>query len=174
MCDDKIIVATHATPAGTLVLGVWHDTLCLCDWQVSRRHAGNLLRLRRALGAPWQEGDAGLLAAARQQIDEYFAGIRQVFSLPIGFSGSEFQNKVWETLQSIPYGNTLSYASLAQKVGRPAAVRAVANAVGANPISILVPCHRIIGSNGSLTGYAGGLSAKRLLLQLEGLLPSRP
>ncbi len=115
-----------------------------------------------------------MLAAARQQIDEYFAGIRQVFSLPIGFSGSEFQNKVWETLQSIPYGNTLSYASLAQKVGRPAAVRAVANAVGANPISILVPCHRIIGSNGSLTGYAGGLSAKRLLLQLEGLLPSRP
>ncbi len=171
MCDDKIIVATHATPVGTLVLGVWHDVLCLCDWSASRRHDNNLSRVQRALGAVVQEGETPLFANVRRQLDEYFSGCRRTFSLPLCFTGSEFQNSVWEALQLVPYGNILSYASLAQKIGRPAAVRAVAGAVGANPLSIVVPCHRIIGSDGSLTGYAGGLPAKRLLLQIEGSLP---
>ncbi len=172
MCDDRIIVTTHATPAGTLVLGVWHDALCLCDWQTSRRHAANLSRVQRALGAAVQEGEVALLAVVRQQIDEYFSGRRRAFSLPLLPAGSKFQNSVWTALSAIPYGTTCSYAMLARQLGCSAAVRAVAAAVGANPLSIVVPCHRVIGSDGSLTGYAGGLPAKRMLLQIEGSLPA--
>ena len=110
--------------------------------------------------------------AARLQLDEFFRRQRTAFDLPLLFVGTAFQKQVWTELLRIPYGTTLSYGEMAQNLGIPKAVRAVANANGANPISIIAPCHRVIGSNGTLTGYGGGLEAKRYLLELEGLTPS--
>lgn len=103
-------------------------------------------------------------------LDRYFAGKARTFDIATTFNGTALQQAVWRALQGVSCGETLTYAQLAQRVGKPKAVRAVANAVGRNPISIIVPCHRIIGSNGSLTGYAGGLDRKRQLLALEGAL----
>jgi methylated-DNA-[protein]-cysteine S-methyltransferase len=106
-------------------------------------------------------------AAARQQLEEYFAGERRVFDLPLAQRGTLFQQLVWRELRRVGYGETTTYAALASRIGRPTAIRATGAANGANPVSIIVPCHRVIGSNGSLTGYGGGLEAKRLLLELE-------
>jgi len=113
---------------------------------------------------------AALLKQAQQQLNDYFAGRRRSFDLPLRLdTGTPFQNAVWQALTAIAYGTTCSYAALAQRLQRPSAVRAVAAAVGRNPLSILVPCHRVIGSRGQLTGYAGGLTRKRALLHLEGV-----
>ena len=105
--------------------------------------------------------------AVREQLAEYFAGARQAFDLPLQLAGSPFQLRVWQELVRIPYGSTITYAQLGQRIGRPAASRAVGQANSRNPISIIVPCHRVIGSSGKLTGYAGGLDAKRWLLDWE-------
>jgi len=107
------------------------------------------------------------LRSARHQFEEYFAGTRQTFELPLHPHGTPFQLEVWGALLAIPYGETTSYAAIAQRIGRPNAVRAVGAANGANPLSIIVPCHRVIGSDGDLTGYGGGLPAKRWLLAHE-------
>ena len=120
------------------------------------------------------EGDgtaaaARILAETRRQLTAYFAGRRRAFELPLAPAGTEFQLAVWRGLRDIPYGATLSYGELARRIGRPAAVRAVGAANGANPISIIVPCHRVIGQNRRLTGYGGGLPAKRKLLEIEGI-----
>ena len=101
------------------------------------------------------------------ELEEYFAGHRKIFDIPVVFTGSEFQCTVWEELMKIPYGRTISYGELARRIHNPKAVRAVASANATNPISILVPCHRVIGSNHKLTGYGGGLDAKKGLLELE-------
>ena len=105
---------------------------------------------------------------AVKQISEYFTGSRQEFDLPILLSGTEFQRQVWQELRSIPFGQTVSYGDLARAIGKPSAVRAVGAANGDNPVSIIVPCHRVIGSDGGLTGYGGGLERKRWLLKHEG------
>ena len=110
-----------------------------------------------------------ITAKAAQELDEYFAGGRKTFDLPLLFVGTEFQEKVWNTLLEVPYGETRSYGWMAKRIGNPKAVRAVGTANGSNSISIFAPCHRIIGSNGSLTGYGGGLPAKKFLLELEGV-----
>ena len=107
------------------------------------------------------------LSLAVQQLDEYFSGRRTRFDLPLAAAGTEFQQAVWTALTHIPYGGTYSYGELAARIGRPRAVRAVGLANGRNPISIVVPCHRVIGANGALTGYGGGLERKRFLLELE-------
>jgi methylated-DNA-[protein]-cysteine S-methyltransferase len=106
-------------------------------------------------------------AAAAQQLAAYFAGELTAFDLPIAPTGTDFQRSVWAALQTIPYGQTWSYGQLADKIGKPAAVRAVGLANGRNPVAIVIPCHRVIGSDGSLTGYGGGLDRKRFLLDLE-------
>jgi len=128
----------------------------------------------------WWSGPRGdvrrsdtLLAAASRQVEEYFAGERTMFDLPLKLSGTPFQERVWDELRRIPYGETISYGELARRVGQPTASRAVGAANGRNPISILVPCHRVVGSNGQLTGYGGGIDAKRWLLQWETSLVSR-
>lgn len=108
-----------------------------------------------------------VLACACRQIDEYFAGVRRDFDLPLALQGTPFQRLVWQALLAIPYGVTTSYAAIARDIRRPAAVRAVGAAVGRNPVSVIVPCHRVLGSNGSLTGYAGGLWRKVRLLAIE-------
>ena len=108
-----------------------------------------------------------LLLCAQRQLNEYFSGSRKVFSLPLALTGTPFQRKVWQQLTQIPYGEVRSYGQIAQAVGNPKACRAVGAANHCNPIPILVPCHRVVGANGSLTGYAGGFWRKNLLLQLE-------
>ena len=120
------------------------------------------------------EGDgsvaaASILAETERQLGEYFAGQRREFELPLAPAGTEFQQKVWRSLRGIPSGQTISYAALAQCIGQPKAVRAVGAANGANPIAIIIPCHRVIGAGGRLTGYGGGLQAKKTLLELEGV-----
>lgn len=112
-------------------------------------------------------GETPLLRQAASQLDEYFQGRRRVFDLPLAPQGTVFEQDVWKALQTIPYGETRSYADIARQVGSPSACRAVGRANGWNPISIIIPCHRVIGANGKLTGYAGGLTIKQYLLELE-------
>lgn len=116
--------------------------------------------------SPGREVEA-VLDAARRQLDEYFSGRRTCFELPLEPRGTEFQRRVWAALLEIPHGRTVSYGHVAARVGSRAAVRAVGGAVGANPLAILIPCHRVVGANGALTGFGGGLGRKRLLLELE-------
>lgn len=132
---------------------------------------GNLVRLHFAherdhVEADWVRDDAAL-EFARTQLDEYFAGARTVFDLPVRLHGTPFQVEVWEQLRRIPYGETISYGELADRVHRPGAARAVGSANGQNPIAIVVPCHRVIGADGSLTGFGGGLEWKQWLLTRE-------
>lgn len=122
-----------------------------------------------ARAADWCEQQTALLDGARRQLEDYFAGSRQCFDLPLAARGTDFQLRVWTCLRDIPFGQTRSYADIARILGQPAAVRAVGAANGRNPLAIVVPCHRVIGADGSLTGYAGGLDRKRALLSLEGI-----
>ena len=126
--------------------------------------------LTRHLGPEPQREDPAALAQALTQLHEYFAGTRHTFDLELDARGTPFQEAVWDEIARIPYGTTTTYGEIAHRIGRPRASRAVGSAVGANPLSILIPCHRVIGSGGSLTGYGGGLDAKVALLQLEGVL----
>lgn len=121
--------------------------------------------------ADWQAGNHPLLGEAKRQLDEYFAGKRRDFDLPLAPRGTDFQRDVWQALRAIPFGQTWSYAQLAAKIGKTSAMRAVGAANGRNPIPIIVPCHRVIGADGSLTGFGGGLPTKEFLLRLEGALP---
>lgn len=162
-----IITCTYQSPCGVLRLGALGGKLCLCNWLGGKRCQAADGRLMRLLSAEMQEGCCPTLIEAASQLDEYFARRRRAFSVELLFAGSDFQRRVWEELLSIPYGSTVSYGEMARRIGRPRSVRAVANANGANAISIFAPCHRVIGSDGSLTGYAGGLSAKEFLLELE-------
>jgi methylated-DNA-[protein]-cysteine S-methyltransferase len=113
------------------------------------------------------EANAQVLAEATRQLDEYFAGQRRGFDLPLALEGTAFQRRVWDALRDIPYGETTSYGRLASEIGQPTAARAVGLANGRNPVSIIVPCHRVVGADGSLTGYGGGLDRKQRLLDLE-------
>ena len=162
-----IITRKYEAPCGTLLLGSFGDRLCLCDWQTEKhqKRVGN--RLCRLLDAEFEEGSSEVLDRTINQLDEYFKGNRREFDIPLLFVGTEFQTKVWHTLLARPYGKTVSYGEMARWIGLPKAVRAVANANGANSISLLVPCHRVIGSDHSLTGYGGGLAVKEYLLKLE-------
>ena len=117
--------------------------------------------------------DDARCASVRAQLDAYFRGELRAFDVDVAPRGTEFQRRVWDELRRIPYGETISYRALAERIGRPAAVRAVGRANATNPIPILVPCHRVIGADGSLTGYAGGMDAKRALLDLEAGRASR-
>lgn len=114
-----------------------------------------------------------LLKSAVKQLRGYFSGKIKEFDIPLETAGTEFQKDVWEALKSIGYGERVSYGDIARRIGRPKAVRAVGAAIGKNPLSIIIPCHRVIGSNGKLTGFAGGLSTKEFLLNLESPAPSR-
>jgi methylated-DNA-[protein]-cysteine S-methyltransferase len=127
---------------------------------------------RVLLGPMDEDTGSGILDEAERQLGEYFAGRRQAFELALEFHGTDFQRRVWQALLSIPFGETRSYLDIAVQIGNPTAVRAVGAANGRNPISIIAPCHRVIGSSGALTGFAGGLDTKLLLLSLEGYQPA--
>jgi methylated-DNA-[protein]-cysteine S-methyltransferase len=124
-----------------------------------------------AIDPSWRRDDDAF-ADVREQFEQYFAGARREFELPLAMAGNEFECRVWDALREIPYGETTSYGAIAKRVGSPGAPRAVGLANGRNPIAVIVPCHRVIGADGSLTGYGGGLERKRFLLDLEaGVLP---
>lgn len=155
------------SPVGEMILGSIDGRVCICDWALEKRRATIDRRICRILNAEFEEGGSPAIEKMVEELNEYFAGRRKEFDLPIQFAGSEFQCRVWAELMQIPYGTTVSYAELARRIGNPKAVRAVASANATNPISIFVPCHRVIGSNRRLIGYGGGLDAKRALLELE-------
>lgn len=171
MIKEKNIIKIkcYESPCGMLVLGSFDNKLCLCDWQIEKHHERIDRRLKRLLRAEFEEGTSDVIEKAIVQLDDFFAGIRKHFNVPLLFVGTDFQKKVWNELLKIPFGETVSYGEMARRIGMPKAVRAVANANGANAVSIFAPCHRVIGSDHSLTGYGGGLDAKRKLLELEGI-----
>lgn len=152
---------------GLFVLASFGDKLCLCDWSNNPCAERNKRRIERYLNASFKIETTSVLEEAKRQLDGYFAGNRKAFTIPLHLVGTDFQQQVWNELLNIPYGATTSYKEIAQNIGKPKAVRAVVGAIGANGISILIPCHRVIGSDKSLTGYAGGLKAKKMLLQIE-------
>ena len=146
------------TPCGHLLLGAESGRLCQCSW------------LREPVPTSiTNDVDALLLNEACRQLQEYFALERQEFQLPLSMSGTLFQKSAWEAMLTIPYGQTISYAEEARRAGHPAALRAIGNANGRNPLAIIVPCHRVIASNGTIGGYSSGLDRKRFLLRLEGI-----
>ena len=148
------------SPIGQLLLTACNDSLTGLYMNAHKNGAG--------IASDWQENETPVLAEARQQLTEYFAGTRKEFNLSINaLEGTPFQRQVWTELQRIGYGETISYGELARRIGNPNAVRAVGLANGRNPISIIVPCHRVIGANGKLTGYGGGIERKALLLAHE-------
>lgn len=156
---------THVdSPVGPLMLAASDAGLHAIEFHVSRHAVPR--------GTEWREGGHALIDAARRQLCEYFDGRRTTFHVPLAPDGTPFQRRVWDALASIPYGQTISYAELAARVGRPGASRAVGAANGRNPLPIVLPCHRVIGANGALTGFGGGLPTKRFLLELEGAWPA--
>ncbi len=165
-----ISIKRYESPCGALMLGSLSDRLCLCDWLVEKHRGLVDSRLQHMLGSEFEEGTSEVIEQAAAQLDEYFTGRRRAFDVPLLFVGTGFQKAVWNELLDIPFGQTISYGEMARRINMPKAVRAVANANGANAISIFAPCHRVIGSNRSLTGYGGGLETKRALLELEGVL----
>ena len=170
---QMICLQTYQSPCGELILASIGNELCLCDWHGMPCAERNLQRIKRAILADFRMDDSPILERTRRQLDEYFAGNRKVFEIPLHPVGTDFQLQVWNTLQAIPYGETMTYGEIAQAIGNPKGVRAVAQAIGANGIDILIPCHRVIGSNHSLTGYTGGLDKKRFLFGLEVILAKK-
>jgi methylated-DNA-[protein]-cysteine S-methyltransferase len=162
-----IKIQSFKTSCGELLLGSFNGKLCLCDWKYRKRRRAIDFRIQKALNAVYEEGTSKLIEQTREQLSRYFAKERTVFDIPLLLIGTDFQRQVWEELMQVPYGRTESYLGLANRINKPEAVRAVATANGANAISIIIPCHRIIGSNNKLVGYAGGLDAKKKLLALE-------
>lgn len=158
----------YSAPCGLLLLGVHGDCLCLCDWMREGRTEKTIRKIEKYLeGRERISDDLKLLSKAERQLDEYFERRRTGFDLPLHPYGTDFQLKVWEILMNVPYGRTSTYKSIAEASLRPSAIRAVANSIGANPMSIIIPCHRIIGADGDLAGYAGGVDAKKYLIELE-------
>lgn len=148
----------HDTPIGELLLAGDEDTLSLIGFPKGR--------MRHEPESDWIYKEKPF-AKARRQLDEYFSGVRREFDLPLTLDGTEFQLLVLNELRRIPYGETTSYRDIAERIGRPTAVRAVGSANGRNPLPIVVPCHRVVGASGDLTGFGGGLDTKEALLRLE-------
>lgn len=151
------------SPVGKLKLVAKENTLVAILWE-------NETLNRVKLDEMVEDNQDKFLLSVEKQLNEYFQGKRKAFDLPIKAMGTAFQEKVWQMLADIPFGSTCSYKDIAEKMGNRSAVRAVGGAIGRNPISIIIPCHRVIGSNGSLTGFAGGLERKKTLLKVECIL----
>ena len=174
MEEKSVVTMTCQTPCGELLLGTTSGALIQADWVDGWHEATVRARLNRYLGHPvFVSGTDPVLEETASKLDDYFAGKRLTFDLPLRFLGTEFQTAVWDSLRKIPFGRVTTYGEIAEAIGKPKAMRAVGIAVGENPFSIIVPCHRVVGRDGSLTGYGGGFDAKRYLLNLEGIrLPS--
>ncbi|WP_420547598.1 methylated-DNA--[protein]-cysteine S-methyltransferase [Curvivirga sp.] len=165
----NILTEIFETDFGRIILGSYKDKLCLCDWYDRKKRDAVDNRLKKHLKADYETAkDVPVLQQTKQELNAFFEGKRKEFTIPLLLAGSDFQKSVWNGLLATQYGETLSYLELSRRLGDEKAIRAVANANGANAISIIVPCHRIIGSDGSLTGYAGGIEIKKRLLEVEG------
>jgi len=170
---NKINIQTYKSPVGEILLGSYDGKLCLADWKYRKMRTTIDARIQKGLRAEYVEQSSIVIDDTMRQMKEYFANERKEFDIPLLMVGTEFQKSVWEGLMQIPYGTTASYLELSKNIGNEKAVRAVASANGANAISIMIPCHRIIGSNGDLVGYAGGLPVKKRLLEIENNLFSK-
>lgn len=154
--------AIYPSPIGPLLLEADSQGLCRCTWtddtsQMQMPHLASVNDTTTAV----------IMADTKRQLDEYFAGSRSCFHLPLHITGTKFQKQVWQALATIPYGTTRAYGEVARAIGRPTASRAVAGACHANPVAVIIPCHRVIGANGKPVGYAGGLDRKLYLLEKE-------
>ena len=165
--SGRLEIQYHKTKIGELVLGSYDSKLCLLDFRYRKMRFAVDNRLKKTLNAKFVVQDNKILKETRKQITEYLRAERKTFDLPILSVGSDFQKQVWEALLKINYGETASYLNIAKYIGNEKAVRAVASANGANAIAVIIPCHRIIGSDGELVGYGGGLPIKKRLLNLE-------
>ena len=164
---NQINIQYYKTKIGELILGSFDDKLCLLDFRYRKMRKRVDDRIKKGLNADFIELNNEILVKTRKQIDEYLIKARKEFDIPLLLVGSDFQKSVWHALMKIPYGETSTYLQLAKNINNEKAVRAVAGANGANSIGIIIPCHRVIGSNGKLVGYGGGLSVKKRLLRIE-------
>ena len=164
---EKILFNSWDSPCGTLMLASLGEKLIMSDWTDGWHHASILKRFDKLLDLPLKEERSAVIEHAIDELNEYFLGRRKDFDVPFELYGTAFQIQVWKALQEIDYGQTVSYADIARKINRPKAIRAAGGAVGQNPLSIIIPCHRVVGANRSLTGYGGGYEAKAYLLALE-------
>lgn len=154
----------YSSPAGCILLGSTGNELCLCKWEAAYEQSAQQNTGKTVYGHD------KIICETIKQLDEYFNVERTVFNLSLSINGTDFQQRVWQELARIPYGTTITYGELARRIGNAKASRAVAMACHNNPISIIIPCHRVIGCNGKLTGYAGGLDKKAILLDIENNL----
>lgn len=167
METNVIVINRFTTPLGPMFVGATEQGVCLLEFVDRRMLETEFKDLQRRLNAKIVTGENDHTKQAMQQLDEYFAGTRKEFTLTLHTPGTEFQQQVWQVLGDIPYGETRSYQLQAEAIGNPKAVRAVASANGCNRVAIVIPCHRVIGKNGTLTGYGGGLERKQWLLDHE-------
>ncbi len=166
--DKRIVTMTRIeTELGTMIAGATGKGICMFEFADYKLIDLELKQLETALKAPLVQGDSVFFEQLRDQLEQYFRGERREFDIPLDLVGTDFQKKVWLGLLQIPYGCTTTYACQAELLGMPSAVRAVANANGKNKVSIILPCHRVIGADGTLTGYGGGIWRKKKLLELE-------
>ncbi len=164
---QHMLTAKMHSPLGQLIIVGDEDAVCMVEFCDRRNFEKQMQSLRKYYGAEIASGETAPMRAMRGELEKYFAGELRSFSTPIKFAGSPLQQCVWAALLAVPYAETRSYAHLARAIERPTAVRAVARAVGENRLAIVLPCHRIVGADGRLTGYSGGLTRKRFLLDLE-------
>jgi AraC family transcriptional regulator of adaptative response/methylated-DNA-[protein]-cysteine methyltransferase len=165
--ESSIWINRIATPLGSMIMGVSDQGLCLLEFAERRMLDTQLKRLRQRMGRVFLPGDHPLMQQVKNELDAYFDGSLRAFSVPLQAPGTVFQESVWDALRKIPYGETRSYGDIAGEIGQPSAVRAVGRANGDNRIAIIIPCHRVVGSDGELTGYGGGLWRKEYLLAME-------
>ncbi|PID27733.1 MAG: cysteine methyltransferase [Candidatus Cloacimonadota bacterium] len=164
---NKINISYHKSEAGELIIGSFCGKICIADFRYRRMRNTIDDRIKKALKADFIESEDTIINETKKQIDEYLQGARREFDIPFLTVGSDFQKKVWTALLNVPYGKTASYSDLAESINNPKAVRAVANANGANALAFIIPCHRIIRADGNTGGYGGGLSVKKKLLKME-------
>jgi methylated-DNA-[protein]-cysteine S-methyltransferase len=167
LATSHLFQNTLQTPFGEIIVASTEDALCFLQFSEENNYTSVINKLALNLKATIVQGSNAIIDQTERELNEYFEKKRTVFSVKVMTHGTPFQEKVWEVIKQIPHGKTLTYTRLASQLGIQESVRAVANATGANPIMIIIPCHRILGKNGELRGYAGGISRKRYLLDHE-------
>ncbi len=165
---------TIETPIGDMTAAATNEGICMLEFAEPSGKGADIDRLALIYNMETTHGKNRHIRALRKQLKEYFKGKRKEFTVPLFYHGSEFQKSVWQFLLKIPFGKTVTYMNLAESLGNPKAIRAAANATGSNPLAIIIPCHRVIGSDGDLTGYGGGLERKRWLIDHERKYSGQP
>lgn len=170
--SNQIFYQHWSSPCGPMSIASLGDELVMSDWIEGWHRQTILNRFDRLLKPVWIDETTPVISEAIKELQQYFNRERTDFDLPVRLIGTPFQIKIWLALQKIPYGEIKTYGDIAQAIGQPKANRAVGGAVGQNPLSIVVPCHRVLGNRNALTGYGGGMLAKEKLLEIEGIFPN--